>query len=161
MSRAYTFNGEPLFAELKLLFGTDEANDGEGLIIIVDSEDEDHHYYEEEVVHALPAADPNAPLIPELVLISSDSESDDIYDMFDYEVELDFTTDEEVDAVEQVEREPVAEVLDGFLNSDDEVTTTNTVPSASEMRYYFDDAFVSRDSYYLHDGFTTSDSDSE
>ncbi|KAL8551711.1 hypothetical protein ACS0TY_000691 [Phlomoides rotata] len=99
MSRAYTFNGEPLFAELKLLFGPDEVNDGEGLILIVDSEDEDHHYYEEEVVHALPAADPNAPLIPELVIISSDSDSDDIYDMFDSEVELNFTTDEEVDVV--------------------------------------------------------------
>ncbi|KAL8524722.1 hypothetical protein ACS0TY_014364 [Phlomoides rotata] len=100
MLRAYTFNGEPLFAELKILFGPEEDDDGEGLILIVDSEDEDHHHYEEKVVYALPAADPNALFIPELVIISSDSDSDDIYDMFDSKVELNFTTDEEVDADE-------------------------------------------------------------
>ncbi|KAL8539673.1 hypothetical protein ACS0TY_001328 [Phlomoides rotata] len=162
LSRAYTFHGEPLFAQLKTLFGPDEEDDGEGLILIVDSEDEDNPHYHEEVVHALPTADPYAPIIPELVIISSDSDSDDIYDMFDSEVDIDFTTDEEVDGLEQVGSEPVVEVIDGFLNSDDEVNTPNTSdPIDSETRFYFDDAFVSRDSYYLRDGFTTSDSDSD
>ncbi|KAL8472589.1 hypothetical protein ACS0TY_029696 [Phlomoides rotata] len=162
MSRAYTFHGEPLFAELKILFGPEEEDDGEGLIIIVDSEDEDHPHYHEEVVNALPAAVPNAPFIPDLVIISSDSDSDDLYDMFDSDIELIFTTDEDVDGLEPVASDPVAEVIDGFLNSEDEVTTPDTiVPSASETRFYFDDAFVSRDSYYLRDGFTTSDDDSD
>ncbi|KAL8557009.1 hypothetical protein ACS0TY_004475 [Phlomoides rotata] len=133
MSRAYTFHGDPLFAELKTLFGPEENDDGEGLILIIDSEDEDQH----------------------------DSDSDDIYDMFDSEVEINFITDEEMDVVEQSMHESVVEVIDGFMSSDDEVTTPECVPIPSETHFFFDDAFVSRDSYYLRDGFTTSDSESD
>ncbi|KAL8524606.1 hypothetical protein ACS0TY_014275 [Phlomoides rotata] len=122
MSRAYIFQGEPLFTKLKTLFGPEDDDDGTGPILIVDSDEEGHPHYQEEVVHALPAQAPDAPLIPKLVIISFDSDNDDIYDMLDSNVELNFTTDEEVNALEVVVSDPVAEVIDGFLNSDDEVT---------------------------------------
>ncbi|KAL8515193.1 hypothetical protein ACS0TY_014054 [Phlomoides rotata] len=122
-----------------------------------ESDEEGHPHYQEEVVHALPAQAPDAPLIPKLVIISFDSDNDDIYDMLDSDVELNFTTDEEVNALEVVVSDPIAEVIDGFLNSDDEVTTPNkSVSSISKTQFYYDDTFVSRDSYYLRDGFTTS-----
>ncbi|KAL8536649.1 hypothetical protein ACS0TY_012010 [Phlomoides rotata] len=162
MSMAYTFKGEPLFAQLKALFGPEDDDDGAELILIVDSDEEEHILTDEEVVHALPAEAPVDPLLPDVVIISSDSDSDDIYDDFDTDIDLEISTDEEMKATEEAVSEPVEEVIDDFLLSVDEVTTPGiSVPSFSESRFFYNAALNSMDPYYLRDGFTTSDLESD
>ncbi|KAL8483193.1 hypothetical protein ACS0TY_026026 [Phlomoides rotata] len=127
MSRAYMEQGEPLYNELKALFSPDDgppaapSDDDEMIIIVDDSDDEDFHPLPLQVVQALPTLNQENlnyillqdPPLPEIVVISSDSDDDgyDVDGYFDSDFELDYSDDEDHIPVVMIE-DDIGEVID-------------------------------------------------
>ncbi|KAL8544001.1 hypothetical protein ACS0TY_004522 [Phlomoides rotata] len=179
MSCAYKTQGEPLFTELRSLFAPDDGpqndpEDDDELIIIVDSDDEDMPPIPFQIVQALPALDPadlqvpmqpDAP-VPEVIEISSDESNHNYHDYFDSDVDLDFSDDEN-----QFPPLPIDDIIGEIINPEPmyssasseydigSPTSTILIPSASLFAIR---AAMSSIPYFpLHDGFTTSDDDSD
>ncbi|KAL8537304.1 hypothetical protein ACS0TY_012454 [Phlomoides rotata] len=97
MSMAYMTQGDPLYDGLKELFAPGEDE----LIIIIDSDDEDFPLHHQEVVKALPAVNELAPqvnaeaIVDVIWNISSDEDVNYMDDMFEQDVDIGFTDDED------------------------------------------------------------------
>ncbi|KAL8524663.1 hypothetical protein ACS0TY_014315 [Phlomoides rotata] len=94
MSRAYLTAGDPLYNEIKELFAPDDDVDDDDIIIVIDSEDDEYPLLEELVVHALPAA-AYYPLDEDILVISADDDDSFIDGLFDSDIDLGFSSDEE------------------------------------------------------------------
>ncbi|KAL8469614.1 hypothetical protein ACS0TY_032460 [Phlomoides rotata] len=184
--RAYMTQGEPLYNELKELFAPndpppEDPNDDDDLIIIVDGDDEDLPMFQHEVIHALTTLDqfevdlviiPDSPVL-EIVMISSDDDSNDIYGYFDSDFDLE-SSDDEDDIPVVIVGDPVGEVINpvpndivvaniNIIGSDDEVNSPMTdVPIPSASLAAIRDAISSIPKFpLLRDGFSTSEEDSD
>ncbi|KAL8521305.1 hypothetical protein ACS0TY_011731 [Phlomoides rotata] len=185
MARAYMTQGDPLYTELKSLFTSDEAPpdgqfDEDEMIVIMDSDDEDFPQLPLPVVHALPALDqfdfnnifvPDPP-VDEVVVISSDDDSDNIYGYFDSDVELDFSDDEDHIPMLMIE-EAIGEVVDPIPSrretTNTELATIHDVPGSPTADFPIPSASLaatraairSIPSFRLRDCFTSSDEESD
>ncbi|KAL8523455.1 hypothetical protein ACS0TY_013421 [Phlomoides rotata] len=180
MARAYMTQGEPLFDELKVLFPPDDGpqddpddEDDDDVIVIVDSSDDEMPIFQHEVMHALPALDqvdlqlpiaPDSP-IAEVVMISSDKDSDDFLGYFDSDISLDWSDEENHIPVVMVE-EAISEIVNPpppniTVEDADEMNSPNSVVSIpAESLFAIREAMRSIPQFTLRDGFTTSDDDS-
>ncbi|KAL8549629.1 hypothetical protein ACS0TY_008466 [Phlomoides rotata] len=95
MSRAYLTTGDPLYNKLKELFAPGDDIDDDDLIIVIDGEDKEYPLFEEPVVHALPAA-AYYPLDEDIVVISSDEDDEFVDGLFDSNIDLGFSSDDEL-----------------------------------------------------------------
>ncbi|KAL8539973.1 hypothetical protein ACS0TY_001541 [Phlomoides rotata] len=94
MSRAYLTAGDPLYYQLKELFAPDDDEGDDDIITVIDSDDDNNPLIDDLVVHALPAV-AYYPLDADIVVISSDDDEEFIDDLFDSDVDLGFSSEEE------------------------------------------------------------------